>query len=248
MAYYIKPASKLSRKDVGILFGKIYKITNLVNGKIYVGQTQRDVEQRFKEHMRADSLIGKAICKYGLKNFKCEILEECDTIEELNEREIFWIKELNCKVPNGYNLTDGGHGVAGHPFTEEHKAKIAAALKGQIITAEQRNKISATLKIYYAAHPEARKRISERQKNLSPEAKANMSKSHKGKKLTLEHRAKISRSLIGNQNHKGKKASEVTRKKMSETRKGRKFSPEHRAKISATHKALAAKKREQANK
>ncbi len=86
----------------------IYKITNLINGKIYVGQTKFSVEKRFKEHAKSDSLIGRAIRKYGEENFKAEVIETCQTFIELNEREIFWIAKLNCKVPNGYNIADGG--------------------------------------------------------------------------------------------------------------------------------------------
>ena len=86
----------------------IYKITNLINGKIYIGQTKFTVEKRFKEHAKADSPLGHAIRKYGKKNFKAEVIETCQTFTELNEREIFWIKEFNCKVPNGYNIADGG--------------------------------------------------------------------------------------------------------------------------------------------
>ena len=86
----------------------IYKITNLINGKIYVGQTTRNPIERFKEHKHADSIIGKAIRKYGAENFEIDILDECETFDELNECEMFWIAELNCKVPDGYNVTDGG--------------------------------------------------------------------------------------------------------------------------------------------
>ena len=86
----------------------IYKITNKLNGKIYVGQTTRNPIERFKEHKHADSIIGKAIRKYGTENFEIDILDECETFDELNECEMFWIAELNCKVPNGYNVTDGG--------------------------------------------------------------------------------------------------------------------------------------------
>ena len=86
----------------------IYKITNLVNGKIYVGQTKFSVEKRFKEHAKANSPLGHAIRKYGKENFKAEVIEICQTFTELNEREIFWIAKLNCKVPNGYNIADGG--------------------------------------------------------------------------------------------------------------------------------------------
>ena len=62
--------------------------------------------------------------KYGIENFTIEVLEECYSREQLNEREIFWIAKLNCKHPNGYNLTDGGEGSKG--FTEETLARMRA--------------------------------------------------------------------------------------------------------------------------
>lgn len=88
--------------------GIIYKITNSINGKVYVGQTTRTIQERFAEHVKADSILGKDIRKFGKKNFAIEIVEECENSEQLNEREIFWIAELNCKYPNGYNTMDGG--------------------------------------------------------------------------------------------------------------------------------------------
>ena len=85
----------------------IYKITNKINGKAYIGQS-RKIEQRFHEHIYANtsSLIHKAIIKYGQNNFTFEILEECSA-EELNEKEIYWIKYYDT-YENGYNLTLGG--------------------------------------------------------------------------------------------------------------------------------------------
>ena len=82
----------------------VYKITNLINGKIYIGQTTRTIEERFEEHKYAKSYIGKAIRKYGVENFKIGIIEQCQTKEELNERELYWISKCNSKAPNGYNL------------------------------------------------------------------------------------------------------------------------------------------------
>ncbi len=72
-------------------YGIVYKLTNKLNGMPYVGKTTRPLEVRFKEHTKADSYIGNAICKYGEENFLCEVIEECETPEQLNEREIFWI-------------------------------------------------------------------------------------------------------------------------------------------------------------
>ena len=93
------------------MYGVIYKITNKFNCKDYIGQTVQTLKERFKQHTKADSVIGHAIRKYGRKNFTIEVIEECETREQLNEREIFWIAFFNCKVPNGYNYTDGGQGA-----------------------------------------------------------------------------------------------------------------------------------------
>ena len=120
----------------------IYKIKNRLNGRIYVGQTRRPLKERIAEHMRQSrrkSYIDRAIKKHGIKNFEISILEECSSIEEMNEREKFWIKELNCKVPNGYNITDGG---LGRIVTDEEKANKSKAQKGHSVSEETRRKIS----------------------------------------------------------------------------------------------------------
>lgn len=86
----------------------IYKITNRLNRKIYVGLTYRSIERRFLEHSKANTPLGQAMRECGLENFMIEIIEECETLELAKKREQFWIKILNCKVPNGYNQSDGG--------------------------------------------------------------------------------------------------------------------------------------------
>lgn len=87
----------------------IYCITNIKNGMRYVGQS-RNIEKRFGEHLRDDiklkTRLGEAIREYGPKNFALTILEECK-IEELDEKERKWIKELNT-FPKEYNMTAGG--------------------------------------------------------------------------------------------------------------------------------------------
>ena len=111
---------------------KIYKITDLSNGKVYVGRTQRTPQERFQEHCRADSLLGRAIRAHGKEQFKIDIIAETDSFDEANELERHFIAEFNCKHPHGYNMTDGGDGRAGCPHTAEECAKISAANKGQI--------------------------------------------------------------------------------------------------------------------
>ena len=87
----------------------IYKITNKINGKSYIGLTD-DIKRRISEHKsKGDTtnlLIDHVIKKYGKNNFTYEILEEC-SLDQLEEREKYWIKFYNSKE-NGYNLTDGG--------------------------------------------------------------------------------------------------------------------------------------------
>jgi group I intron endonuclease len=83
----------------------IYKTTNLVNGKFYVG---KDAKNK-KTYLGSGNILKQAIEKYGKENFKKEILEICTTLEELSEREKYWIKKLNA-IGLGYNLTEGGTG------------------------------------------------------------------------------------------------------------------------------------------
>lgn len=87
----------------------IYKITNKLNGKAYIGQSN-DIERRFKEHQQKGESsripLDIAIQKYGKDNFIYEIIEEC-SLEELNQKEQYWIATLNT-VKNGYNCSEGG--------------------------------------------------------------------------------------------------------------------------------------------
>lgn len=93
----------------------IYKITNLINQKIYIGKTTTTIEKRWKEHWQ-DSIksnisnrpLYKAFNKYGKENFKIEQLEECP-IDELNDKEVYWIEKLG-SFKYGYNATYGGDG------------------------------------------------------------------------------------------------------------------------------------------
>lgn len=91
----------------------IYKIENLLNGKSYIGQSI-EIEHRFAKHKCAKDnfYIHRAIRKYGIKNFSFEILEECNK-ELLDEREKYWIAEINTLIPNGYNMIQGGGNGAG---------------------------------------------------------------------------------------------------------------------------------------
>ena len=91
----------------------IYKITNLLNQKSYIGQSI-NIEVRFNKHKTAkdDFYIHRALRKYGIENFSFEIIELCDLLQ-LDEKEKFWINYYNSLVPNGYNMIPGGSNGAG---------------------------------------------------------------------------------------------------------------------------------------
>ena len=85
----------------------LYKITNLINQKVYIGITN-DYKRRWANHGLENSAISKAIRKYGKENFKFEVLFKNVSIEEIDELEKEQIKLHNCLVPNGYNVEKGG--------------------------------------------------------------------------------------------------------------------------------------------
>lgn len=109
----------------------IYTFKNKVNGKVYVGQTCRTFKERMGEHLRhKNTTLGKALAKYGIDNFEYKIIDEAKTIEELNEKEIFWIEKLNSITPYGYNLCKGGNNTLGYNHKEESKKKMSLSKKG----------------------------------------------------------------------------------------------------------------------
>jgi group I intron endonuclease len=115
--------------------GYIYKITNIKNNKCYIGETIQNLAKRWKDHKSAIKRDGgckalkSAIKKYGLDNFKFEVIIICfDEDRLIYEKE--YIKKYNSMVPNGYNILAGGQeGVLGFKHSEETKKKISEKSK-----------------------------------------------------------------------------------------------------------------------
>ena len=116
----------------------IYSITNLINGKRYIGQS-RNIIQRWREHKsylrrnaHTNEVLQRAWNKYSEENFNFEIIEEC-LLEELNDREIYLIKEYesNVDTDKGYNLDYGGNYPAGWSDLTKQK-RIDAGIKKRI--------------------------------------------------------------------------------------------------------------------
>jgi group I intron endonuclease len=148
----------------------IYKIQNIVNKKMYIGQTNNP-NRRKKRHFselnclsHKNTHLQKSWNKYGSNNFTFEIIDKANSFEEILEKEKFWInlyKTIDRKF--GYNLTDGGRAPVfsketikklsnfqkGRKKSEEHKRKISKASKGKIISDKQKKYFSDLYKERY---------------------------------------------------------------------------------------------------
>ena len=84
----------------------VYVITNIINGKYYIGQTMRTLEARFTAHIYDESYIGNAIRKYGRDNFTIRLVKTCESKEEVNAYENYYIAYFNSKYISRPSLLD----------------------------------------------------------------------------------------------------------------------------------------------
>ena len=118
--------------------GLIYKYTNKINGKIYIGQTKQQLQKRHYKHstqLDDNTYFHRAIKKYGIKNFILEIVEDDIPLDQLNEREIYWIKYFNSYHTSGkgYNETKGGQWGTSHQLlTGRQEEEIKQKLKSNL--------------------------------------------------------------------------------------------------------------------
>lgn len=157
------------------MYGMIYKATNLVNGKIYIGQTIKTLRERLLEHKRDSKRLKhrniafyNAINKYGFDNFNWCIIDSGLSKGELDEKEVYWINFYKSYIhhndSNGYNSTLGGDGLYGYkPSIETIKKQV-----------------------------ESRKWY-----RHSEKTKKKQSESHKGRKKSEKHKENLSKSRIG---------------------------------------------------
>ena len=167
------------------MIGIIYKATNTINGKSYIGQTTRSFNRRKTEHLsqakgnhRSCAYFHSALLKYGADNFAWEILYQSNDMDKLNIKEQSYIQEYNSYGDGGYNLCLGGGSNSGYKHseetlikrrgykhTEEFRKAASERMKGRIVLESTKEKI--------------------RQHNIgkkaSAETKIKMSKNGKGK-------------------------------------------------------------------
>lgn len=109
----------------------IYKITNQINNKVYIGQSIRPIEQRFQRHISdainniLDTHLARAIRKYGKDNFMIELIDTAITQDELNFKEQYWIRFYN-SVFDGYNETDAIYKSGGNTYQSKTDEELNA--------------------------------------------------------------------------------------------------------------------------
>ena len=203
-------------------YGCIYKIRNVVDGMVYVGQTKCAVSRRWTEHKRdsknekirarAHSFLHNAMFKHGADTFEVCVLDTGASRKELNEKESYWIQELNSLSPNGYNIRTGGWDST---FTEDTLAKIGRisrerwAIPGhkemmakiskeinQDPVVRHKHRVNSTKMWenpdYRLRHADSMKAVVKQKKSVWEERK-NLT----GKSFTEEHCRKISTSKAG---------------------------------------------------
>ena len=165
------------------VYGIIYIIRNAINDKKYIGQTLSHRKNhnryrpfgytgRFKDHIsealcntktKQCSYLNQAIRKYGPNVFTVELIEKCP-IEELNEKEIYYISNYQSLYPNGYNLTIGGKNMYIRKFSMVDKPynKISIIQSSTGHSDSTKIKISEGIKNYYETHPDKKLDLAKR--------------------------------------------------------------------------------------
>ena len=184
----------------------VYEITNLINGKKYIGKRSCHCPIEEDKYMGSGKLLKKAIDKYGKENFKKDILQICENEEMAYEWEKVYIEQAKAyKNDKYYNISTGGDGFSSYDIKklwedDIYKANMCKKFKNR---------------------------------KHSDKTKEKMSIAHKGKKLTEEHKEKL---RISCKNRVNRECSEETRMKISEAKKGKKHSEETKRKMSEARK------------
>lgn len=159
----------------------IYKITNTINNKVYIGQS-RDTKTRWSRH-KSDARLGKkynyhlydAMRKYGIHNFIFEIIAQTKNIHNIDDIEITCIKQYNSTNRDfGYNISNGGQ--LNKLVSSATRAKMSQSAIGRFVSKETREKLSAAAQ----------------NRKHTIEAKQKISESHKGKKISDDTKYKLS--------------------------------------------------------
>lgn len=189
----------------------VYKTTNIINGKIYIGQDSNNN----LNYIGSGTIFLKAVKKYGKINFRKEILCHCENQEELDACETFWINNFNSIDKTlGYNILKNGRSPLGYKHTPEAKLKMSIANKGILKSEEHKIKLRIV-------------KTGKSNGKHSDETKTKIGIGHTGKIVSLETRAKLSLINTGINHPKfGTHHSDEAKLKIGLGRKGKKNSTE----------------------
>ena len=192
----------------------IYRITNKVNGKTYIGQHK--YRKLNDNYMGSGKRLWEAYRKYGIENFEKQILVFNILKREhayLLEKTFIAAEREKVGIRNCYNIADGGNGGYTGLVSEETRQKLSKALKGKHRSEETKRKISESKK----GQPGTWK-----DKHLPEETRKKISEANKGREFSEEHKRRLSEARKGKEPwNKGKQHSEEIRKKISEANKGK---------------------------
>lgn len=219
---------------------KIYKYTNLINGKVYIGQTCRGLESRARKDgcgYKGCPKFWNAIQKYGWCNFKGEILLENLSSEEACRLEEEYIRMYN-SVENGYNVLYNST----TEYSKHYRTNVSDSMKSSLKNIQRIEKLKVSMKgegnPFYGKHhtEETKEKIRSKKigKHLTEEHKKKISKNNTRPFLGRKHKPE-SKEKMRNA-HMGKHLTEEHKKKLSEVGKGRVIPEETRKRISNTHK------------
>lgn len=205
----------------------IYKITNLVNNKVYIGQAI-DIDKRWYEHINdlknnkhINKHLQRAWNKYREENFKFEVIEDC-VEDKLTEREQYWIdyyEGINSK--NNYNFRNAGNRGKFSEISIQKRTKTRRGFKHSIETKQKMSKSHIGIK-----HTE--------------ETRKKLSNYHKGKKLSVDTINKLKEIANNNKCYLiGRKLTDETKEKIRQAHLGKHLSEEHKYKIGQAHKGVS---------
>lgn len=213
----------------------LYRWTNKINGKNYIGWTDRGIDKRWRSHLSSakrgsELAFHRAIRKYGELSFVGEVIGRSLDESNIKKMEIEQIKEYKSFGPEGYNMTAGGDGSTGRIISETTRDKFRIANKkennpnwGKVPSEETRALLIANHggSMSGKKHSPASKlkmSISHKKLKRTEAHNKKIGNSNKGKHSNLlseEHKSKISKSLIGNTRTKGLKMSQEQKDKIS---------------------------------
>jgi group I intron endonuclease len=221
----------------------IYQIVHKDTGRIYIGQST-NLKKRATAYKSSggsgngNSIIKRAIKKYGWDSFDYKVLVYCEGKDYLDDLEVKCIKTYDCLVPNGFNIEVGGGNA---PLAEHVKEAVANANRKRVLTDAQRKKLSDVHKARWAAMSEGDKqkyrdatRVRYLGKSLSPEHKLKISEAHK--------KGVAAGTIQSRKGAEGRPVPESAKKQIGEASKRHWQDPEYRAKMIALQRE-AAKKR-----